>query len=88
MLAVLLENLNEADGELGRDGPTRDIINTIRDMALAYGTYDGDTLVITLNPVVPFTFADLEDADVDPDGGVHPDDMVRLLGLSVTYLPN
>lgn len=88
MLAELLENLSEADSELGRDGPTRDIIDTFREMAFAYGTYDGDTLLITLNPVVPFTFADLEDADVDPDHGLHPDDMVRLLGLSMTYLPD
>ena len=87
-LAELLENLNEADSELGRDGPTRDIVNTVRKMAFAYGSYEGDTLLITLNPLVPFTFNDLDNTDVDPKYGMHPDDLVRLLGFSVTYLPN
>jgi len=88
LLAELLEHHARVNNELNRDGPTRDILNTFRDMILAYGTYEGDTLLITLNPVVPFTFAELDDLDVDPDHGLHPDDMVRLLGLSVTYLPD
>ena len=86
-LAELLEELNDVDQKLGRPGPARDIVKTLRNLVLAYGTYEGDTIQIALDAAAPFTLEELDIIRIHPERGVHPDDMLKLLGVSVTHLP-
>jgi hypothetical protein len=87
LLAEFLEDLNAVDQELGRPGPAREIVHKLRNLVLAYGTYEGDTLQLALDSAAPFTFEDFDRIRIHPDRGVHPDDMLRLLGVSVTHVP-
>lgn len=87
-LAEALEELHEGSMEVGTDGPTRNAFEAMRAILLNYGSYAGDEITAAVRPVVPVSIAVIDDVHVDPDGGLHPDDLLRLLRARFEYTPN
>ena len=87
-LAEALEELHEGSLEVGTDGPTRVVFETVRAILLSYGSYSGDEITVAVRPVVPVSIAVIDDVRVDPQRGLHPDDLLRLLRARFEYTPN
>ncbi len=83
-----LEALGEMANDLGSpDGSAADMLSVAREMLLGFGAYRDDEVALTFDPVVPVSFATLGDVRVDPGSGLHPDDMIALLGMWLVYSP-
>ncbi|MEZ5669605.1 MAG: hypothetical protein R3F55_19625 [Alphaproteobacteria bacterium] len=87
LLADGLAEMGDAARTVGGNGTAADAIAQIRRMMLNFGRYDGDRVSVSVQPVVPVSFATLGDVRVDPEHGLHPDDMMALLRARLIYSP-